>query len=299
MKLTTTDIFKRLGNNNPNLIILNDKQIKKLQKTILTIADDVIGICEEEKINYHLTGGTCLGAVRHQGFIPWDDDIDIDVAREDIDKLLNKIEEKYNDKYYIHNPYNKDGYSIPNTQIRLKNTLVRGCNDVDSKQAGAYIDISVMENTFDNKVLRKIHGVVSLALGLIVSCRKFNKNKKYLLKLAKGDTEATKVFKNKILIGKILSFLTLRRWTIIYDNWNKICKNTKTKYVTVPTGRKHFFGELYERNDFYETTKKDFEGRKWNVPKKYDKYLKTMYGDYNKLPDEEEKERHTLIEFKL
>ena len=176
---------------------------------------------------------------------------------------------------------------------------MRGCSDADSEQCGAYIDIAIMENTFDNAVLRKIHGAVSMVLGLIVSCRKFAKESQYLLSLVEGNKEVTKIFKTKIRIGKILSFLTLRRWTLIYDWWNRICKSENTKYVTVPTGRKHFFGELYERKDFYESTRCEFEGRKWKIPKEYDKYLTKMYGNYMEIPDKEHRERHVLVELKL
>lgn len=300
MKLETTDIFKNLSlKPNSKLITLTDEQLKKLQKTILSIADDVINICEENNINYHLTGGSALGAIRHNGFIPWDDDMDIDVARKDYNKLINLIKEKYSDKYYIHNPQNEEGYNIPATQIRLKNTIVRGCSDANEEQCGAYIDIAIIENTFDNAILRRIHGIGSLVLGFIVSCRKFNQNRKYLLELVKGNEEETKIFKTKIRIGKIFSFLSLKKWILLYDYWNKICKNENTKLVTVPTGRKHFFGEIYDRNDFYIQTKHEFEGRQWNVPKEYDKYLKNMYGDYMKLPSEDKRERHVLVEFKI
>lgn len=300
MKLETTDIFKNLYLNSSNkLIILNSEQLKKLQKTILSIADDIIGICEENNLNYHLTGGTALGAVRHKGFIPWDDDIDIDVARKDYDKLISEIKNKFGNKYYIHNPKNKDGYNIPSTQIRLADTIVRGCNDFTREQCGAYIDIAIIENTFNNSFLRRIHGTISLMLGFIVSCRKFKRGSKYFLKLAEGNKKALKIFKLKIIIGTMFSFLTLRRWTLIYDWWNRICKNENSKFVTVPTGRKHFFGELYERKDFYLSTQAEFEGRKWKIPKEYDKYLTKMYGDYMKIPDEKDRERHVLIELKL
>lgn len=259
MKLQTTDLFKKLSLSNKNLISLNEEQLKKLQETILLIADDIIGICEENNINYHLTGGSALGAIRHNGFIPWDDDMDIDVARKDYDKLINLIKKQYGDKYYIHNPRNSDGFNIPATQIRNKTSIVRGCIDANNTQCGAYIDIAIIENTFDNPILRKIHGLGSLMFGFIVSCRKFYQDREYLLKIVKDNKEARKIFKTKINIGRLFSFLTLRRWTIIYDCWNRLCKNENTKLVTVPTGRKHFFGELYNREDFYFQTKHEFE----------------------------------------
>lgn len=299
MKLATTDIFKRICYNNSDLITLNDEQLKDLQSKILIMANDIITICEENNLSYHLTGGTALGAVRHHGFIPWDDDLDIDIERKDYNKLLEIIKEKYQDKYFIHNQYNKDGFSTVATNIRMKNTIVRGCNDFSNKECGVGIDIAIIENTFENAFLRKLHGVLSLGLGFIASCRKFSKNRKYLLDLVKEDKEAKKIFYKKIVIGTLFSFLTPRRWNIIYDKCNSICKNSNSKFVSVPNGRKHFFKEMYLRKDFCEYERCDFEGNNWKIPKEYDKYLTHMYGDYMKIPDERNREKHVVLEFKL
>lgn len=114
-----------------------------------------------------------------------------------------------------------------------------------------------------------------------------------------GDKEALKIFKTKILIGKCCSFLSLRMWNLIYYKWNGICKNNKSKYVTVPTGRKKFFGEMYERKEFCEFARHDFEGRNWKIPKEYHKYLTHMYGDYMKIPDEAHREQHVVLEYKI
>lgn len=297
MKLATTSIFKKLYKENNNLICLNDSELKLLQKTILSIADDIISLCEKNNINYHLTGGSALGAVRHNGFISWDDDLDLDVARKDYDRLITLIRQNYSHKYYIHNPYNVN-HPIPATKIRLKNTVVRGCTDSSNEECGAYIDIAIIENVFDNLVLRYLHGFISLLLGLIVSCRKFYSDRNYLLNLS-SNKKIRKIFKIKICIGSIFSFLSLKKWTVMYDKWNSLCKNEKTKFVSVPTGRKHYFGELYLRKDFYVQTKHIFEGRQWNIPINFNKYLSLMYDDYMIIPDEENREKHVLKEFKI
>ena len=93
MKLATTECFKQLSKKNPKLITLDDKQIAKVQEVSLKMLREIVDICEKNDIVYHLTGGSALGAIRHKGFIPWDDDIDIDMARKDIERFLNIIKE--------------------------------------------------------------------------------------------------------------------------------------------------------------------------------------------------------------
>lgn len=301
MNLSTADLFKNLSTNNSNinLIKLSNDDLRKVQEKVLSIADDIIELCEENEINYHLTGGTALGAVRHKGFIPWDDDMDIDIERKDYDKLINLIKKKYSNKYYIHNPYNNNGFSTFSTHIILKNTIFRGSNDPSSEECGITFDIVPIENTFDNYILRQIHGFVSLSFGFIASCRKFAQYQKHYLMISEGNKEAKKIFKTKILIGKIFSFLSLRTWNIIFLKWNGICKNSNSKYVTVPGGRKHFFGELRERKGFVDYTYGEFEGRKWRIPKEYDNYLTQMYGNYMKIPSENNREQHIVLDFKI
>ena len=301
MKISTVDILKQLTLNSSNqkLIHLTDSDVKKVQQKLLEMADDIIGICEDNNLNYHLTGGSTLGAIRHKGFIPWDDDIDIDIERKDYNKLISIIKEKYPDKYYITYPHNTEGFATVATHVRLNSTIVRSCNDPTPEHSGLAFDILVIENTYNNPILRRIHGFLSLGFGGIASCRKFAKYKEHYLKIAEGNKEATKAFKQKIFIGKLVSFLSLKRWILIYNGINSMCKNNNSKYVTVPTGRHHFFGEMYERKDFCEYTRKEFEGRNWKIQKEYDKYLKHMYGDYMKIPDENHREQHVVLDFKI
>jgi len=298
MRLATTDVFKKLYAKKTDLIVLTDDELLSLQEVLLKMASDIVDIMESNHMTYHLTGGSALGAVRHQGFIPWDDDMDFDIARKDVKKFIEKFNDKYSDKYWIYSPYDSER-CLPFIQIRLKNTRYVGINDFASKDCGVPIDIAIMENTYNNAILRKLHGFGSMFLGLIVSCRKFAKYHKEYLQMVEGFDEEQKIFRKKIWIGRLFSFFSLERWIFFYDRWNQKCKNENSKYVVVPTGRKHYFKETYERSKFYEVTKMKFVNHDWNVPKDYDYYLSKMYGDYMVIPKADEIERHALLEFKL
>ena len=268
-----------------------------MQVVSFDMLKDIVAICEENHFVYHLTGGSALGAIRHKGFIPWDDDLDIDMARKDIQKFLQIIEKEYGDKYWIHTPYSSEKFCMPCYQLRRKDTIFQTCYDVSEEQCGIAVDIPIMENIPDNVFFRKIHGLGSLMFGLIVSCRRFYKNRKFMLEMSAGLSETQKVFKTKIAIGFFFSFLPLNTWTRLLDKWNGLCKNQNTKMVSVPTGRKHYFGEIYQRNEFYETTEAVFEGIKVKVPKEYDKYLRHMYGDYMEIPPKEKREQHVVLKY--
>ena len=298
MKLSTVDAFKRINTDTDTCIILDDELLHRYQKAILKIAEDIVSVCEQEKITWHLTGGTALGAVRHHGFIPWDDDIDLDILGNDFDRFVNAFRKKFGDKYWIHT-CDTPNYGMVTYRVRLKGSIFRAREDLENDEAGFYVDINRIENTFNNPLLRYIHGIFCMGMGFFLSCRNFFKNRKLMVKLSEANPDLRTVFLFKIVIGALLSFRSVTDWTILTQDCYALCKNNQSFYVSVPAGRKHYFGELYRRRDFVETAPMEFEGHIWKVPKEYDAYLNHMYGDYMKIPKESDRERHILLELKF
>lgn len=299
MKLDTRSTFKQLSKYNKNLLVLTNEQVRQVQQINLETLHDIVEVCDRLDVNYHLTGGSALGVVRHKGFIPWDDDIDIDMARKDIGRFFNAFQEDYGEKYWIHSLHSEGSRCIQCYYIRRKGTTFQRDNDATSYQAGVCVDVLVMENTFDNTILRKVHGFFSMVLGFIVSCRRFYLTRNYLLKISDQADEIQKVFKKKIAIGRLFSFLPLETWVRLFDKWNSICHNEQSRYVVVPTGRNHFFRETYLRADFAETTMGQFEDLQVKIPKNWDGYLRHMFGDYMEIPEEGNREQHALIKLQV
>ena len=93
MKLSTFDALKRIQSKNAvQYVCMEGEILKKYHQILLEIASDIISVCEKEKIVYQLSGGTALGAVRHKGFIPWDDDLDINILGSQCDEFIEKFE---------------------------------------------------------------------------------------------------------------------------------------------------------------------------------------------------------------
>ena len=106
------------------MIYLSDEQLKKLQSIQLDMLKEVKRICHKHNIKYSLIGGTLLGAIRHQGYIPWDDDADIGMLREDYEKFRAICEKELNqEKFYFQDDRNTPGYRWGYGKIRRKGTL--------------------------------------------------------------------------------------------------------------------------------------------------------------------------------
>lgn len=297
MNLSTVDAFKKM-NSVPDGIVLDEDNLRKYQLALVDIAKDVFDICEENGITCILGGGSALGAVRHQGFIPWDDDMDLCIVSSQFELFTEKFREKFHDKYWIHT-CETENYGLPINRIRLKDSIFRGREDIDNDECGFFVDIMRIENLPDNPFLRAAQGGLALLVGFSLSCRTFYKNKKLMLDLCNDNPELKRVFKFKILLGKILSFASVKDWAVLTQKVHEMCRNEKSEYVGIPSGRKHYFGEIYKRQDFIETKKLRFEGYEWNVPKNVEKYLEHLYGDYLKIPKVEDREKHVLLELKF
>lgn len=121
--LETNEILKERLSRKEGIHQLSQEEIEKIKKIVLEITVDVVALCEEMNIPYMLGGGSALGAIRHQGFIPWDDDMDLNIPRAEIDRLLDAIEDRYPEKYEVEAPLRTPGYLSSFIQIHRKGTV--------------------------------------------------------------------------------------------------------------------------------------------------------------------------------
>ena len=183
-------------------------------------------------------------------------------------------------------------------RIKLKGTSFKEYLYKDYSKDGVFIDIFPVENMYNNPILRKFHGLlVTINLFICSTVRIYEKKEKYLK--FKGDKKYTKTIKIKAFIGKLLSFFSLNKWLRISKKIMSSCKNENSKYISVPTGKRHFFGEMYEREDIFPVKYKKFENIELPVANKNEKYMEKMFGDYMKIPKPEDREKHFICEWRL
>lgn len=295
MGLATGNLYRNLIKEYKNQIVLEGDLLRKLQLELVKITEDIVEVCDACGATYFLIGGNMLGAVRHHGFIPWDDDMDLGILSKDYDKFINLFREKYEDKYWIHNEDTANHCSSI-THICWKNSVYRGIGQVGKSECGIPVEINKVENVPDNPVLRLLHGILCNGIGLLMSCRYFYENRKTTLVLTKNNIKAKFIFSIKIGIGwatQILSVQSLNKFTQYCCG---LCKNENSKYMNIPRGRKHYFGDMYFRFEFVQPKHAEFEGHMWNVPANPDRYLSILYGDYMMIPPKSNQDRYLLCE---
>lgn len=297
-KLETHDLLKGTLSHRQGMHRITEEERRVIKDVIMEITMDVAAVCEELEIPYMLGGGSALGAVRHHGFIPWDDDLDLNVPRKYIDTLMDAVKERYGEKYTIEIPVETEGYLSSFIQIHRRDTVFREYLWQDEAACGIKIDIFVIENTYDSRLRRYWHGVrVDAGLFLLSCYRMFLWRKEYMA-LAQGDASAKRSMRIKQIIGAPIALMPRFFYRRVQRCMQK-CHDEHSRYVSIPSGRRHFFGELYERGQLMDTQQMEFEGQLLPVTRAYDHYLSRLYGDYMVLPPEEKREQHVLYDLKL
>ena len=294
-QLSTLDLFKQeLSRNGTHM--LTPEETAKVQDITRAILFDIADLCAKLDIPFLLGGGTALGAVRHKGFIPWDDDVDINVERRYIKTLLDAIEAEYGDKYLVMAPDRTEDYVYTFCQVQKRGTTFRESLSQRDGQCGIKIDIWILENTYDNPVLRFFHGLSCDFNSLLLSCIRIHDRKAEYLALAEGNSKATSSIKLKSALGAPFAPFIRHRIRTTQKCFSR-CKDNSSRFVTFPSGRKHFFGELYLREEYCKPEPAVFEGRDFFVPAGYDTYFKALYGpDYMTPPPPEKREAHVIYD---
>ena len=283
-----------------NTILLDDSQLRSLQMAIYEIAKDILRFCRKNKLNVYLSGGTALGAVRHNGFIPWDDDMDLNKPRKDYNWFVTHFLDEYGDKYWLKSAlYDyKDARDTVSIKVVKKDTVYKVATTKEDERTGIWVDIFPIENTYSNTVLRKIHGYGCYFFSGLASCKGYNDSWKNVCSLFRNSS-IFRIIQLKKNIGYLLFFTKYERLRYHEAKWFSKCHNDQTDYVAIPSGRGKFFGETYMRNRFLKATEIQFEDQLWPISMDYRTYLTALYGpDYMNPPPVEKREKHAVIELR-
>lgn len=269
----------------------HSSELKKIQQVQLDILLEFDRVAKKHNIPYQLFAGTLLGSIRHEGFIPWDDDIDIAILREDYDRFLAVANEEMSKDYFVQTYETDKDYYKQSCRIRKNGTLMlQELYEAFPIHHGISISLMPMDNIRPDTLLGKGHRV----LYQIVHNNLWRLNNARALENCRKESNKAKRLMRYVLFGlsKVIpKYLTDRLHTKVATLYN----NRETEYITHLTNgatEKRFHAYKMKRKAFYNTIKGKFEGHTFPIPRNYDDVLSNLYGDYMSLPPEEDREPH-------
>lgn len=239
----------------------------------INILDYIVEVCNKNHIQYYLGYGTLLGAIRHNGFIPWDDDVDLVMMREDYDRFLMVALDNPHPRFKVLSPKEK-GYFYTFVKVVDTKTKVFEKEVEQMPDNGVWVDIFPLDNV---KTPNSLHTKLCYLLNKCRAAaiyRRFPKEKGIsYLKWRFCKTIGYSIF--------------LRFFLMICDKY----RNRKCQYVSVISNP---YKNMFEKSIFEKTTTVGFEGKMYVAPLEYEKWLTLLYGDYMKLPCEADRITHRI-----
>lgn len=253
-------------------------ELREAQFRMLYILEEVDRICKKHKISYWVDSGTLLGSIRHRGFIPWDDDLDIGMLREDYVKFLDVVSKELKDEYFCQTPLSDKYAEAPWAKIRDNNSKINFDNGV-KEHSGIFIDI------FPYDTLSKKDKVFKFSINGIMKLKAFTKfkfKKPYIFNFPRNI-----IVSLLKAIGVLYNIIPYRKF--IKKSYKLANKKKDHSHDEINYGIEVPWSINLHKKDVFPLKYYDFEHIKVPVPNEYEKILCRLYGDWTELPREEER----------
>jgi lipopolysaccharide cholinephosphotransferase len=260
--------------------------LRKVQMQQLEIAEEIKRVCDENNIQYFLCFGTMLGAVRHQGFIPWDDDLDMGMLRSEYERFLEIAPQKLKPEYLVQTWYNTPEYPLPFAKVRKRGTVYLEGKHSLLQENGFYVDIFPFDSqpASDEERMAVNKKLQDLFRTKLMKC----KSKPWMEN-------------GKILWKKRIGYLYYQAKALTASQ-EALAKAYDSLATSFPESDILFWQEgiskmrKIKRSWCEELAEFNFEGVMFKGPKNYDEMLTTIYGNYMQLPPEDQRENRHQIE---
>jgi lipopolysaccharide cholinephosphotransferase len=264
-------------------------QLEKIHQIQLEMALEVKRICKKHNIKYIIIAGTLLGAVRHKGFIPWDDDLDIGMVRSEYERFIEICKKELKDGYFLQTWESDSGFASPIAKIRKNGTrFVEKNSSAASLHKGIYIDIFPFDNIPTGRLKQLIQNSSTYILKRMLLIRMNYK--------VWQDNEFVKsiLYKALKVLSSILSVNQIKKIL----NKNMTAHNNHYSEKVVTFGGSYGYKKESIKKEWLDNLKEiDFENEKLSAPANYIEYLTYFYGDFMTPPPENKRfNRHNIID---
>ena len=266
-------------------------EIRNIQLIELDILKEIDRICKKNGIEYWLDGGTALGAIRHKGFIPWDDDIDVGMTRDNYEKFLEIAKKELRSNYFLQNIETEVNCPQLYTKIKKNNTLYISwaCRKLNIHQ-GIYVDIFpydyCLNDKNDKKLIKKYVFLNKIFTYKVIPDR------------AKLPEKSLKWIIGSIFRRLLYYVLFLFPKKILLNKIQEIVNKLKSKNGSFLVSLTQE-AILFKENEIKPLNYIEFEKIKFPVPNNVDKYLTQLYGNYMKLPPVDERKGHPIYKYSI
>ncbi len=267
-----------------------DGKLTSVQEILLGFLMEIDRICRKHNIKYFLGGGTLLGAIRHHGFIPWDDDADVMMLREDYDRFLKILPDEIPNNLFIQSHKNEKLSHFPFTKLRINKTLFSTEFSARFPEIhnGIFLDVLAQDYTSNNKFISKLHMHAAASSRWLVL-------NKWRGTPVDANSKVSSFIAN--VLKKLFPLCVLEA---VQNKFIALYKNKKNaKFLYDSMGRNVTRG-AFPVEWLKEAVYVEFENTKLPVPKEYDKYLTYLYGDYmDMIPVSQRHVSHDIIQMDL
>ena len=270
--------------------------LKQLQGEILSILDDFIRICEDYHLEYFGIAGTGIGALRHKGFIPWDDDIDVGMSREDYERFLQIAQKECGEEYFLQTVDTDPEYHLYFAKLRMNRTrFVENSLQKAGSVTGFYIDIFPYDEIADDEEEMEKQLNRAVRWGMILSIYKVKEPQI-------GQYGPAKDFVMRsiwhILHGgmHLCGISAKMVWKKCNQAFMKKPEKGSSRMTTFAADAKKW---IIEKKEMEQLVEVPFEDITVKIPCGYDAILTRCYGDYMKLPDEKDRVNHMPVEIQF
>lgn len=277
---------------------LEGEELFKVQERLRESLIEILNFADELGVDIFLVGGSLLGAVRHQGFIPWDDDLDLAIKRKDYFDFMEGFEKKYCEKYIILAPNYKNGSQAFTARIYLKDTKKTSpSTSFGDYPENMFVDLFVIDYAPNNQWARIFKSIwINVLRFNGISVFRYKYHTVESSKIYTNSKKSTLIYYLRVITGFLFSYHSYKEW---FNKFDKVAENKESEYVTIASGRKKYLGEVLTKKVFEGFSELEFDGIIVKGPKLYDEYLTNLYGDYMTIPPVEKREKHLVKDIEI